>query len=122
MEELIERVRRVDPSIGYSTVYRTVNIFLECGIAQEVRLGDDARRIEPVYHNRHHDHLICIECGQTTEFFNCHLEISQIMAASKYGFKPVRHTLKIYGICRDCQQNESSSQTGMPRGQPSRPA
>ncbi|MBI4445510.1 MAG: transcriptional repressor [Acidobacteria bacterium] len=103
VDQLIERVRQIDPTIGQSTVYRTVNIFLECGIAQELRLTDETRRLEPIIGNRHHDHLICTECGSTIEFFNCSLEVAQIIAASKHGFKPARHSLKIYGTCRNCQ-------------------
>lgn len=109
VDQLIERVREIVPNIGYATVYRTVNIFLDCGIAQEVRLNDEVRRIEPVVGSRHHDHLICMECGATLEFFNCNLEIAQIMAASKHGFRPVRHTLKIYGICRSCQTGKAGA-------------
>jgi len=109
VDELIRRVRDVDPTVGYSTVYRTVKIFLECGIADEVRLADDTRRLEPIDHDQHHDHLVCVRCGQATEFFNCHLEMAQKQVTSAYGFKPVRHSLKIYGICRECQLADSSS-------------
>jgi Fur family transcriptional regulator, ferric uptake regulator len=103
VDELIDLVRAIDPAIGHSTVYRTVNILLECGVAQEVRLGDDIRRIEPVRQDEHHDHLICVKCGRTMEFFDGSLEVAQILAASKQGFKPLTHTLKIYGLCPDCQ-------------------
>jgi len=72
-----------------STVYRTVKLFLECGIAQEVRLADDTRRLRsPSTRNQHHDHLICVKCGRATEFFNCHLEMAQKQVTSAYGFKP----------------------------------
>jgi Fur family ferric uptake transcriptional regulator len=104
VDELLLRVRRIDPSVGYSTVYRTVNIFLACGIAQVVRLVDSTRRIEPVFQDRHHDHLICLRCGDTTEFFSCTLETAQVDAASLHGFKPLSHSLKIYGLCRKCQE------------------
>src|SRR4030042_1329389 len=104
MDELIRRVRKVDPSVGYATVYRTVNIFLKSGIAQEVRLSDSVRRIEPLYEDEHHDHLICLHCGRTTEFFSGKLEKAQTDAASQHGFRPIRHSLKIYGLCRECQE------------------
>jgi Fur family ferric uptake transcriptional regulator len=104
VDELIRRVREVDPSVGYATVYRTVNIFLESGIAQEVRLSDSVRRIEPLYEDEHHDHLICLRCGRTIEFFSGALEEVQTAAASRHGFKPIRHSLRIYGLCRDCRK------------------
>jgi Fur family transcriptional regulator, ferric uptake regulator len=106
MEELIRRVRDLDSTIGYATVYRTVNIFLESGIAQEIRLRDSVRRIEPLYEDEHHDHLICLTCGQTTEFFNCDLETIQEEVAKLHGFKPLRHSLKIYGECSACRRTD----------------
>jgi len=114
VDELIRRVREVDPTVGYSTVYRTVKLFLECGIAQEVRLADETRRLEPIDQDQHHDHLICVKCGQATEFFNCHLEMAQKQVASAYGFKPIRHSLKIYGTCRECQLSELSPEPEPP--------
>jgi Fur family transcriptional regulator, ferric uptake regulator len=109
MDELIARVRDIDPTVGYATVYRTVNIFLDSGIAQEIRLSDSVRRIEPLYEDEHHDHLICLKCGQTTEFFNCDLETIQNEVATLHGFRPLRHSLKIYGECRECQEADERS-------------
>ncbi len=114
VDELIRRVREVDPTIGYSTVYRTVNLFLECGIAQQIRLADETRRLEPINQDQHHDHLICVKCGQATEFFNDHLEMAQKQVTSAYGFKPIRHSLKIYGLCRECQTSEPSQDPETP--------
>jgi Fur family ferric uptake transcriptional regulator len=104
VDDLIQRVREIDPAIGYATVYRTVNLFLESGIAQEVRLSDSVRRIEPFYQDEHHDHLICIRCGSATEFFSGQLESAQVAAAADHGFRPLRHSLRIYGLCRKCQE------------------
>ena len=104
VDELIRRVRQIDPTVGYATVYRTVNILLQSGIAQEVQLTDSLRRIEPLYEDEHHDHLICLQCGRTIEFFSGKLEKAQTAAASQHGFRPIRHSLKIYGLCRDCQR------------------
>jgi len=106
VDDLIRRVREIDPTTGYATVYRTVNLFLESGIAQEVRLSDSVRRIEPFYEDEHHDHLICLRCGSTTEFFSGQLESVQLAAAADHGFRPLRHSLRIYGLCRRCQEEQ----------------
>ena len=104
VDDLIRRVRELDPTTGYATVYRTVNLFLESRIAQEVRLSDSVRRIEPYFEDEHHDHLICVRCGSTTEFFSGQLESAQVAAAADHGFQPLRHSLRIYGLCRNCQE------------------
>ncbi len=114
VDELIDRVRATDSSIGNSTVYRTVNILLECGVAQQVRLRDDVRHIEPVRQDEHHDHFICEECGRTLEFFDATLELTQNTVSSRYGFKATRHSLKIFGICRECQRKEARKQQDHP--------
>lgn len=104
IEELLARVRDVDARIGYATVYRTLKLFTECGIAAERNFGDGPSRYElsDTSTNHHHDHLICVECGKIIEFHNERIEELQEATADKLGFTIKSHKHEIYGLCADC--------------------
>lgn len=101
-EELYLRIRRKHPNIGYATVYRTLKLFAECGIAEERHFGDGQARYESTSGEEHHDHLICTACGAILEFEDPGIEALQQQVASANGFRIERHRLEIYGLCRDC--------------------
>jgi Fur family ferric uptake transcriptional regulator len=68
IEELLAQVRAQDAKVGYATVYRTLKLLAESGVAFERRFGDGLTRYELADDEAHHDHLICVECGSITEF------------------------------------------------------
>ena len=59
VEELYNEVKRINPGIGYATVYRTMKLLTECGLALERHFRDAEARYESAADGRHHDHLIC---------------------------------------------------------------
>src|SRR6266511_3070546 len=63
-EDLYRLVRPRDSSIGQTTVYRTLKLLTEAGLAREVRFGDGRTHYEHNYKHQHHDHMICSECGK----------------------------------------------------------
>ncbi|KMQ52963.1 Ferric uptake regulation protein FUR [Chitinispirillum alkaliphilum] len=100
--ELLELVKEKHPQIGTATVYRTIKLFCEAGIAQEVDIGDGVLRYEHKYGHAHHDHLICNECGKFIEAQDEHIEKLQQQLAERHGFTPQSHRLQIFGICNEC--------------------
>jgi Fur family ferric uptake transcriptional regulator len=101
-EDLYLRIRRKHPNIGYATVYRTLKLFAECGIAEARQFGDGQTRYEAATSAEHHDHLICTACGAIIEFENPHIEELQQQVATEHGFRIDRHRLELYGTCRQC--------------------
>jgi Fur family transcriptional regulator, ferric uptake regulator len=101
-EELYLKLRKEHPKIGYATVYRTLKLFAECGIAIEVDFGDGQTRFEPLNVDQHHDHLVCTNCGLIVEFTEPQIEQLQQQVAEKYGFTVVRHRHELYGLCSKC--------------------
>jgi Fur family transcriptional regulator, ferric uptake regulator len=102
IEELLARVRARDPRVGYATVYRTLKLLAECGVANERRFGDGLTRYELADDATHHDHLICLECGDITEFEEPRIEELQERVAKKYGFLLRSHKHELYGVCPRC--------------------
>ena len=105
IEELLARVRDEDSRVGYATVYRTLKLFTECGIAAERNFGDGPSRYElsDTSTNHHHDHLICLECGKIIEFHNEDIETLQEKITERMGFLVKSHKHEIYGVCAECQ-------------------
>lgn len=105
-EDLYWLVQKQDPTVGHTTVYRTLKLLTEAGLAREVRLGDGKSYYEHHYNHEHHDHMICTECGKVIEFFSAELEAMQEEIASQHNFRLTHHSLRILGLCEECQQKQ----------------
>lgn len=103
IEDLLDKVRVEEPRIGYATVYRTLKLLKECGLAFERHFGDGVSRYEVAWEDEHHDHLICTDCEKIIEFEDDAIEKLQHDVAARHGFTLVRHKLELYGVCPDCQ-------------------
>lgn len=103
-EDLYRLVQKEDPSIGQTTVYRTLKLLTEAGLAREVRFGDNRTHYEHNYKHQHHDHMICTECGEIIEFYSAELEAIQDAMAAKHRFEVHQHLLRILGICAKCRR------------------
>ena len=104
IEDLLAVVRSQDRGIGYATVYRTLKLLAECGVASERRFGDGLSRYELADDDDdHHDHLICTSCGSITEFEEPKIEKLQDAIAARHGFRLTSHRHEMYGLCATCQ-------------------
>ena len=117
-EDLYWLVQKDDPSVGHTTVYRTLKLLTEAGLAREVRFGDNKTYYEHHYNHEHHDHMICTECGRVIEFFSQDIESMQDQMADKFGFRPTHHSLRLWGVCSDCQKKESEAHSAPSGAQP----
>ena len=105
-EDLYRLVREQDPTVGQTTVYRTLRLLTEAGLAREVRFGDGRAHYEHNYKHEHHDHMICSECGKIIEFYSPELEAIQDEMAAKHKFELTSHLLRMIGICAPCRRQE----------------
>ncbi len=104
VEDLYNIIKKKDPSLGQATVFRTLKLLVEAQIAGEVDFGDKKIRYEHKYGHKHHDHIICTECGKCIEAANPKIEELQNKLCEKFSFKVISHRLKIFGICKQCQR------------------
>ena len=100
VDELYNRVSKVDPKISIATVYRTVKLFEEAGILTKHDFKGGKARYEAMIES-HHDHLIDIKTGEIIEFVDDEIEKLQKKVAEKYGYKLVDHKLELYGVKKD---------------------
>jgi Fur family ferric uptake transcriptional regulator len=103
-EEVLEHVRKADPHVSLATVYRTLKLLQDCGLARSHNFGDGQARFEPATGaQEHHDHLICTKCGRIIEFYNEKIEQLQDDVAKAHGFEVQHHRMELYGLCPNCK-------------------
>ncbi len=100
LNELLAHAQDEYASMGYATVYRTMKLMTESGVALEHRFADTGQtRYEPNLEGDHHDHIICVTCGRIVEFEDHAIEERQEAVAKHYGFAVRKHRHEIYGEC-----------------------
>ena len=103
IEELYRDLKKKSAHIGYATVYRTLKLLAAAGLAREISFQDGITRFEHNFAHPHHDHLICLSCGESVEFCHPEIESLQDKIVKKYQFQPEQHKLEIYGYCAKCR-------------------
>jgi Fur family ferric uptake transcriptional regulator len=98
IDELLARVRRKNPRVGYATVYRTLRLLVDSGLATQRQFDEGQTRYEPA--GAHHDHLICVKCNLILEFENDAIEqLQEETARALGGFQVLRHKHELYCLC-----------------------
>ena len=110
-EDLYQLVKKEDPTVGQTTVYRTLKILTDAGLAREVRFGDGRTHYEHNYKHQHHDHMICSECGRIIEFYSPELEAIQDEMAARHDFELTQHLLRMIGVCSECRHAQQQKET-----------
>ncbi|MGE3538474.1 MAG: transcriptional repressor [Candidatus Tectimicrobiota bacterium] len=101
-QELFQQVKQKNASVGFATVYRTLKLLEECGLARTMDYGDGTLRYEP---NRfQHHHIICTACNRTIEFLSPELEVLLRKVQEDHHFTPQMHAVRILSVCTDCTQ------------------
>src|SRR5688572_2110769 len=94
VEELLQEVRKIDPKVSQATVYRTMKLLTDCGLASARNFLDGQTRYEPSDEGgEHHDHLICTHCGKIIEFVDERIEALQDTVAEERGFVVTHHKM-----------------------------
>jgi Fur family ferric uptake transcriptional regulator len=110
-QELYAQAKRQNPRIGFATVYRTLKLLEECGLARTMDYGDGTLRYEPDRFQHHH--IICTSCNRTVEFLSPELESLLQQVQKTHHFLPQSHAVRILSVCADCDQ---AAVAGYPRG------
>ena len=94
--------------ISRATVYRTLTLLAEGGFVHALDVGRDTGTLyEHALGHRHHDHMICLECGSIGEFSDDRLERVQDEAIRRQGFTASSHRLNVYGTCARCARRSA---------------
>ena len=120
-ETLYSWLREEDgPAVSRATVYRTLGLLVEGGFLESLDTGRGELVYEHVLGHRHHDHLVCLDCGKIEEFFEEKIEELQEEVCRRKGFVLVHHDLRLQGFCRTCarQRKRDGKPLRKPAGAP----
>lgn len=102
MEELYVRMRARGVKVSRASAYRTLPLLVKSGLIVEVERTDKHLHYERVAGRVHHDHMLCMNCGQVMEFYSAALERLQEKICTERNFKSASHILEIKGHCKKC--------------------
>ena len=105
-DELYLRLMQDSYTISRATVYRTLDLLVKSTLVIKTQLKSGAYLYEHAKDEAHHDHLICNKCGKIIEFHSDKIESLQKQIAKQNEFTMTGHSLRIYGICKECQKEE----------------
>lgn len=105
-DSVYEAAKMIDPKIGQATVFRTIKVLEDAGLAREASRENGTRRYEHAYNHAHHDHLRCIGCNAIIEFTDTTIEKAQDAVFRRYGFTPKGHRMDLYGLCPACSKKQ----------------
>lgn len=115
VDDIERALREAGERIGKATIYRTLDLLVRSRLVEEHDFGEGFKRYEhrlspqPV-----HQHLVCLECGRVEEFESPEVPAIEARVAREFGFRPTRHRLEIYGLCRACRDaGHTVPQTGL---------
>jgi len=103
LDDLYNLVKKDHPEIGHATVYRTLKLIAESGIAQKVDFDDGSKRFEHSLGREFHAHIICTKCGNTHEAFNQQIKQLCHDLTREEGFFVEKQRFEIFGLCPSCK-------------------
>jgi Fur family transcriptional regulator, ferric uptake regulator len=98
-QEMVRKVKKAHPSIGAATVYRNIKVLCDAGLLEPTHQNMEGRDVYELPDEDHHDHIICIDCGEVFEFNDAKIESLQSKVAKDFGFRLTGHRHMIHGSC-----------------------
>lgn len=107
VDEIFLILRKQDPSVNLSTVYRTLDTLLKKAFVIKTTLMDDSRARYEFNRMEHRHHLVCVNCNRMIPVDGCPIDEYAKTLCLREGFEPTGHRLEIYGVCSNCKRAES---------------
>ncbi len=101
-QDLHVSLLRVQPHLGLATVYRTLELLVDCGLAETFPQPNNEMRYA-FCSARHHHHLVCKRCGLVAEVPGCALQPVERELERQSHFAITDHALTFFGMCQECR-------------------
>jgi len=102
-QEILDRLRAADRSVGIASVYRVLDLLAGEGLVQKIEVGSGTSRYEPVQAGGHHHHLVCDTCGKVEPFEDPGLERAIVHVEKHSGYEVSAHDVVLHGSCERCR-------------------
>lgn len=103
-QDVVRQVQDKHVSIGAATVYRTIALLHDAGLLRETLIDEEGSTIYEISDGDHHDHIVCVDCGQIMEFYDERIEVLQKQINEGLKFAEIRHRHVIYARCEYLEQ------------------
>ena len=97
-EDVYKVLLAEDADVGLATVYRVLMQFEQAGILSRTQF-ETGKAVFELNEGKHHDHLVCMDCGRVEEFYDAEIEKRQRSVAQARGFELQDHALALYAAC-----------------------
>ena len=102
-EEIANEIKVKDKNTSISSIYRILNFLEKEKFITTLETDRSGKRYE-IAAKEHHDHIICLECGDIQEFVDTAIEEQQIKIAKNSGCKLISHDMRLFVVCAKCQE------------------
>jgi Fur family ferric uptake transcriptional regulator len=109
-DELLFHLRRSQVRVSRATIYRTLDLLVQAGLARRIRLGKDHAYYEHILGREAHEHMICLGCDRIIEWVDPELTALVFRNCEEHGFAPARHSLQVFGYCQDCVGSQEAAE------------
>ena len=103
IESMYIKMKNKNYRVSRATLYNTVELLLDCKLIRRHQFGKSQAQYEKNFYSKQHDHTICNNCGEVTEFCEPRIQEIKNSIINNMNFKVERHSLNFYGTCRNCQ-------------------
>lgn len=102
-EDVYKQLLASGDDVGLATVYRVLTQFEQAGLLVR-HYFEGGKSVFELNQGKHHDHIVCLQCGHVEEFYDAAIESRQKKVAAERGFNVHNHSLHIYADClrKDC--------------------
>ncbi len=97
-EDVYKQLSATGDDVGLATVYRVLTQFEQAGLLVRHNF-EGGKSVFELNQGKHHDHIVCMQCGRVEEFYDAAIEARQKKAAAERGFEVHDHSLQIYAEC-----------------------
>ena len=106
-EDVYRALMTSGDDLGLATIYRVLTQFESAGLVIRHHFAEGHAVFE-LDSGKHHDHIVCVDCGKVTEFVDGTIERRQIRIAKEHGFRLADHSLVLHGQCerKDCEHRK----------------
>jgi Fur family ferric uptake transcriptional regulator len=110
-EDVYKSIAEANGDVGLATIYRVLGQLTDVGIlVRSVFDAESGKAVYEVHEGKHHDHLVCLECGRVDEFVDDVIETRQKAVAEANGYALAQHQLALYGYCAECRGSGDKSE------------
>jgi len=107
-DELLFHLRRAEVRVSRATIYRTLDLLVQAGLARRIRLGKDHSYYEHILGREAHEHMVCLGCDRIIEWLDPELSQLVFRNCDEQSFAPARHSLQVFGYCRECSDSSEA--------------